>query len=207
MLRHRQGGARIYDSSEACGSFVDRTSELRENTSVWNSRLESVLAVDSTLVNISAVNSFIAHTFATNAFIADCPIIACELIAGGTILRSEVTGVSRISGGVIEDSRIKDLTFTGGHLLGIDFDGQQGYVSRGLWTRPPRILKFDGLTITESVVDENGLNVFCGCFEFPVSHWFKCGDRYGKTLGLSKTEVAEIRRVLHSWCSHSVAVG
>ena len=199
MLRHRTGSGKLFDSSEAHDSLVDKHSELHKGASVWHSEIRKSLIVDSSVVHSRVHNSFIHSSFISNTAIVDCPLIAAELLAGGFIYRSEVRGKSRISGGLIEDCHIKSLTMLGGHLIGFEWDAREGYVSRGTWLRPPRQLLFDGLTITESVIDQNGLNLFCGCFEYSASHWLKCGDRYGAVLGLSPEEVDRIRQTIYEW--------
>lgn len=200
MLRSRSGSGKIYDSSEANQSFVDRHTSLHDDSSVWGSEIRGSLITDSTICHSQIKNSFVTSSFVTNAVIIDSPLIATELVAGGFILRSSVTGASRISGGEIVDSDVKNLTLLGGRLVGLDFDAREGYISRGIWARPPRIEVIgEGLTITESVTDENGLNLYCGCFEFPAHRWLKIGERYGKSLGLSVAQVDEIRQIIYSW--------
>lgn len=199
MLRHRQGSGKLYDSSEALASFVNRSSELHNGTSVWASEIRESLIVDSTIVHSQILNSFIASSFVSNTSVIDSPLVATELLAGGLILRSSIKGRTRVLDGEIIDCSISNLTLLGGTLSGFEWDAREGYVSRGTWLRPPRQLLFDGLTITESVIDQNGLNLFCGCFEYPASHWLKCGDRYGKALGLTPKEVDRIRHTIYEW--------
>jgi ADP-glucose pyrophosphorylase len=196
FLTHCNGKGLIDSSSEACSlSLIDKDSILLNETSVWSSivrkcRIENSLICSSIIENSTVINSTITGGKIVDSF------IETELVTDfASINNSSVTGKCRIAQtAYLENVQIANATVTGNARLinwqGL-FDGREGYISKGIWHRPPKTLVVgDGLTITESV---EGF-AYCGCYEFPITKWLKIGERYGKKLGLSVGQVDEIRQ-------------
>lgn len=202
FLRHKRGSGRIDSSSEACAfSLVDKNSILSEKTSVFSSAIKNSRIKNSLVCGAIVEDSIVENTIVTGGRISWGSAVECEMVADyAEIINSVVAGASRIvHTAYLENVCLKNLTVSGDARL-IDwtnqfFDGREGYISRGEWRRPPRILRLEkGLTVTESVPGF----AYCGCYEFEIPRWLKIGDRYGKKLGLTLEVVEQIRQFLHS---------
>ena len=191
------------ETSEACAfSVIDRASTIRKKSSVWSSSVSGSEVCRSQVISSIITKSLVTDSLITGGMIENSHISSAELVADFALIKNSFVGTkSRIvHTAYLENVKVENLTVSGdARLVGWHnkevFDGREGYISRGLWTRPPKILRLPaGLTITESVPSF----AFCGCREFAISHWLKIGDRYGKTLGLSPEDVARIRQFLIS---------
>lgn len=202
FLRHKRGGGKIDETSEACAhSLVDRDSVLTDKTSVFSSAIKNSRIKNSRVCGAIVEDATVENSLITGGRISWGSAVSCELVADfAEIVNSVVLGASRIvHTAYLENVLLKNLTVSGNaRLINWDtefFDGCEGYISRGEWRRPPRILRLEkGLTITESI---EGF-VFCGCRELEIAHWLKVGSRYGAKLGLSPDEVSQIREFLHT---------
>jgi hypothetical protein len=208
-LRHKKGSGRIFDGSEACErSVLDRTSEISGKTSIWQSKIIDSCVVDSVVSDAVIKHSWVHNSDVRGGIIMDS-VVACELVAGNVrITDSQVLGKARIAhAAVLRNVRVRDLTVKGNAQL-LDwpdevFDGCQGYVARGVWTRPPRVVRLSfGVTVTESTDDQ----AFVGCKEYPIHYWFLIGDRIGRARGWDTRKVDAVRRILESWITHPIPV-
>ncbi len=203
-LRHKKGGGGLIDeTSEACASStVNRGSRLTNRSSVWSSVIWNSIISGSIVTDAEISDSTVEDSIVTGGHIIRGSLVSCELVTGKAVIdNSTVLGESRIAhGAYLENVGFKNLTVTGSARLcnwnpTELFDGQHGYISRGIWERPPQILYLEGdLTITESVPGF----AYCGCYEFPIEKWLRCGSRYGAQLGLLVSDVARIREFLIS---------
>lgn len=201
-LRHKNGGGKIFDNSEVCEkSFADRLSVIRDESSVWSSRLEASEISAALVTNSVVKNSVIIAADVTGGMI-ERSIIACELITGNVRIKNcQILGKSRIvHSASCENVKFKNLTVKGNARLenweqaeDDCFDGFHGYVSRGVWKRPPRVFRIsDGITITESIAGF----AYVHCREFPISHWLKIGNRYGAVCGWTKEQITACRKIM-----------
>lgn len=205
-LRHSRGSGRLYDTSEACEqSFIDRESKISNHSGIWHSKIIAS-EVSASIVSDSLIKHSTVHATDIRGGSIEWSILNCELIHGNVrIENSVISGKSRIAGrAVCQNVHFRDLTVKGSAVL-MDwpdtvFDGGHGYVSRGVWQRPPRVVRlpFD-VTVTESVTDESGLYAYVACREFPVERWLRIGDRYGRQRGWTPSQVDAVRQVLLSW--------
>jgi hypothetical protein len=198
-LRHTNGGARIFDNSEICElSSADRLTEVRDDSSVWMSHIRASRIIGSTVSDSTIDSAWIENSEIHRAHIG-FSVVAAEFVGcGASVFNSRVTGRSRVvHDAKLSNVRIHDLTVKGRAVLRDwppdTFDGCQGYISRGVWTRPPRIRRLSfGVTVTESV---DGC-AFVACREYPISYWFTIGDRIGRSQGWSTAQIDEVRRFL-----------
>jgi hypothetical protein len=201
-LRHKNGNGKIFDNSEVCErSTTDRVTQVSGDSGVWTSDIRGSRIINSTVTDSVVTNSWVENSEVHNAKIG-FSVIAAELVtSGATIFNSKVLGRSRVAhDAVLKNVRIRDLTVKGDALL-MDwpddvFDGCQGYISRGVWRRAPRVIRLDfGVTITESVPGY----AYVACREHSIDHWFVAGDRIGKAQGWTYAQVDQVRRVLEVW--------
>jgi hypothetical protein len=202
-LRFKNGSGKLFDVSEACErSYVDRTSEIKADSSVWSSRIIDSQITGSVVSNAIVKHSTISYSVVHGGVIEDSNIV-CEYIGGNVrIIDSDVLGKSRIAhSAVIQNARFCDLTVKGKAVIkdwpeGVVIEGHHGYITSGIWTRPPRIVRmpFD-VTVTESVEGR----AFVACYEFPIDRWLRIGDRYGKAQGWTPEQVDMVRQALLSF--------
>jgi hypothetical protein len=206
-LRHKNGNGRIFDISEVCErSFLDRSSFVQKESSVWLSKITGSQISGSIISNSVIRDSWIENSDIRGGHIVSS-VVACELIVGNPrITRSQILGRTRIAHTTqIDNCRFRDLTVFGSAVLqnwpDESFDGCQGYISRGLWKRPPRVkrLAWD-VTLTESVPGF----AYVGCREHSIQHWFVAGDRIGRAQGWSYSQIDEVRRFLEDLVSHQI---
>lgn len=198
-LRFPNGGAKLYDDSECCPfSIATKRSIIHRHSSVWSSQIADSRISGSTITNAKIKNSFIRQTLVAGGEIENS-IIRCEIVTGNAEVKNcKVLGASRIAHQAqLKNVKIKNLTVQGEAILEDwfneeVFDGCYGYLSRGIWQRPPQILRLSGLTITESIPGF----AYCGCYEYEISHWLKIGEKYGEVYGLTPFEVDQIRQFL-----------
>lgn len=201
-LRHKNGGARLFDLSEACErSYAGRHSEICEESSVWNSRIESSRIESSLVTNSVIKNSRIIASNITGGIIENS-FISCELITGRARIKNcQILGKSRVAHDAHADSvNFKNLTVKGTAVLrnwpqeiGEIFDGRHGYISRGVWERPPRIFCVSAhITITESVPGF----AFVQCREYSIGHWLKIGRRYGAACNWTPDAIKTALKVM-----------
>ena len=202
-LRHKNGKGKIFDQSEVCEkSFADYCSEIREDSSIWNSRIIGSRIESSLITNSVIKNSVVIASNITGGIIEENSIISCELITGNVRIKNcQILGKSRVAqAAVCENVKFKNLTVKGTARLkdweqtdDDCFDGFHGYVSRGVWTRPPRIFRIsEEITITESVFGF----AFVQCREYSLEHWLKVGKRYGERCGWTQTEITKALRII-----------
>lgn len=214
-LRHGRGNGRLFDTSEACDrSYVDRASSIRNDAGIWHSKIIASEISRSVVSDASIKHSTIESTDVRGGTI-EWSAVNCELIQGNArIVGCEIYGKARIvQRAVCRNVRLKDLTVKGSAELhdwpqddGAVFDGCQGYVSRGEWLRPPRVVRLPfNVTVTESVTDELGLWAFVACREFLAERWLRIGDRYGRSQGWSPAQVDAVRQILTNWLETPLA--
>jgi len=202
-LRHKNGGGRVFDLSEICEkSYLCRRSEIREESSIWNSRIESSRIESSLVTNSVIKNSCVLASDITGGIIENS-VISCELVTGNVRLKNcQIYEKSRIAhGAVCENVKFKNLTVKGSAVLkqwnqteSEIFDGHHGYVSRGVWERPPRVWRVsDTITVTESTAGF----AFVHCRELPLEHWLKIGNRYGAACNWTSAEIKTVRKIMH----------
>ena len=201
-LRHKNGGGKIFDISEACEkTFVCPRSEIRDASSVWQSKITgSKITQESVITNSVIRNSTVLASTVTGGIIENS-LISCELVQGNVrIAGCQVLGKSRIAhSAYLRNASFKNLTVKGNAQLldwhndeAIDF--HHGYCSRGVWRRPPRVFRVsETITITESV---SGF-AFVHCREFPIEHWLRVGNRYGKACNWTPEEILTARKIFH----------
>ena len=205
-LRHHRGSGRLLDTSEACEhSFIDRESSISNHSGIWHSKIISS-QVSASVISDASIKYSAVYSTDVRGGIIESSLLNCELVHGNPrIERCEIYGDSRIvERAVCQNVRFKDLTVKGSAVLK-DWpedviDGGHGYVSRGTWLRPPRVVRlpFD-VTVTESITDGTGLYAYVACREFPVMRWLRIGDRYGRQRGWTPDQVDAVRQVLLSW--------
>lgn len=202
-LRHTFGSGKLFDSSEACErSHVDRLSEICDESSVWNSRITGSRIEASLVTNAVVKNSVVIASDVTGGIIENS-LISCELITGNVRLKNcRITGKTRVAHrAFLSGVSIRNLTVKGTAILGDwhqqedeVFDGCHGYVSRGVWLRPPRVFSISPtITVTESV---RGF-AYVHCREYPIEKWLRIGRRYGAKCGWTAEEVKAVRKVMH----------
>ena len=198
-LRHPNGSGKLYDCSECdLVSIATKKSVIHHSSSIWESRIIESRISGSTVTNAEIVNSFVKKTLVAGGRIQDS-IVNCEIVQGAAeIKNSKILGASRIAHKAeVVNVKIKNLSVQGTAILkdwqnNEIFDGLFGYLSRGLWLRPPKVLRLSNLTITESIPGF----AYCGCYEYEIEHWLKIGDKYGQIYGLTPLEVDTIRQFL-----------
>lgn len=209
FLHHKNGHGKIFDNAEACpASFIDKTSELLgERCSVFDSVIKDSEIKDSLVVRcVVEESSLLKNTKAIGTRLTHC-FIEGELIATkGTMENSVILEASRVTGQArCSNVEFKNLTVWGKAVLldwkqptGEVFDGLRGYISRGVWRRPPRVIRLDcDLTLTESVPGF----AWVGCYERSLDDWFKFGDKLGETFGITPEDVEQIRMFFKSLSS------
>ena len=201
-LRHQNGNGRVYDDSEICEvSIATAKSNIKSHSSVWSSKIIDSTISGSTITNAVINRSVIRQTLVSGGCIENS-IVKCEIVTGNAeISNCKVLGASRIAHNAkLSNVAIKNLTVKGEavlenwHIKDV-FDGCFGYVSHGIWQRPPKLKRLDcGFTVTESVPGF----AYVGCYQYEILHWLKIGDKYGKVFGLKCFEVEEIRQFLRN---------
>lgn len=202
-LAHRNGRGRIFDESEACSrSYVDRESQVSDDSSIWASRIEHS-RIFSTVVSDSVIkNSWIRASEIHRAEILNS-IIACEFVGtGAQVDRCTVLGKSRIANNAVcHNVRFRDLTVKGPAVLcdwpqteDETFDGSHGYILRGTWPHPPQIFKVSPtITLTEGVCGF----VVIHCREYEINHLLRIGHRLGRASGWTPDEIKTVRKIAH----------
>lgn len=198
-LRHPKGNGKLYDCSECdLVSIATQKSVIHRSSSVWESRIIDSRISGSTVTNAEIVGSFVKKTLVAGGRIINS-VVNCEIVQGrAEINDAKILGASRIAHDAeVVNVKFKNLSVQGTAVLkdwkNVEiFDGLFGYLSRGLWLRPPKILRISGLTITESIPGY----AYCGCYEYEIAHWLKIGDKYGQVYGLTPFEVDQIRQFL-----------
>jgi hypothetical protein len=205
FLRHPNGNGKIYgDNAEVCPQTTLKKSDVFGECLIWQSIIQNSQVENSDIYNAHIVNSQIIGSLITGGFISDS-FINCELVTGNAqIFNSKLYGLCRIgNSAIIHDSKISNLTVRGNAEVNFSnnssdfesFDGQRGYVSRGTWTRPPKVKRFDfGITVTESVDDF----AFVGCREMKISTWLKGRHRFGKACGWDIHQIDAVAEFLSS---------
>jgi hypothetical protein len=158
-LRHKNGNGRIFDISEVCErSFLDRSSFVHKESSVWLSKITGSQISGSIISNSVIRDSWIENSDIRGGHIVSS-VVACELIVGNPrITRSQILGRARIAHTTqIDNCRFRDLTVFGSAVLqnwpDELFRWMPGlHISRGLWARPPRVQAVSAwdVTLTES---------------------------------------------------------
>lgn len=206
-LRHKHGHGRIYDTSEVDErSYLDRESRVYNDSSIWQSKIERSEVWNSRISDAVVKDSSVRNSDIRGGMV-NWSVLELELIVGNVRINDcEIYGKSRIANNAeLHKVSFKDLTVKGNARLRDwpdeeIFDGCHGYITRGLWLKPPRVVRLDfDVTITESVVDERGPCAFVACYEFPIHRWLKIGERYGKTRGWNPEQVDQVRQVLLQW--------
>ncbi len=194
-------GGKIYGYGEACErSRVCRLSEISDLSSVWESDISGSLIIGSTVVKSLIKNSLVINTLVSSgANICDSVIKAEAVTGSAEISHSVILENSRVShNAVVRFCRFKNLTVKGDAVLNWKndriFDGASGYISRGVWYRPPKIFKVsEHLTVTESV---KGF-AYVHCREYPIDFLLKIGNRLGRSQNWSNAQIKAVRRILH----------
>lgn len=206
FLRNRRGNGKIYDNSEVCcASVLDKFSEVKGDSSVWDSNI-----YNSRVINSTVTRTILRNCFAINSYLsgiqAEYSVFACELASTRSpIINSHILDHSRVTGfASCENVKFKNLTVCGTAQLKdwrlelddegneIVFDGLKGYISAGVWERPPRVIRVGDMTITEG---RDGF-AYVGCRERRVSEWLERGKRLGKVFGMTETEISEVAEFL-----------
>lgn len=200
-LRHNRGGGRLFDESEACErSFVDRASVIKDESSVWQSKIVASKIIEQSVVTNAVIERSIVAATVFSGGTARDSLIACELVSGNVrIENSRVTGKSRVCHTArLFNVRVKNLTVKGNARL-IDWgdkeiDFHHGYISRGIWRRPPRVFRVSAtITVTESVPGF----AFVHCRELPLTKWLRIGNRYGAACNWTRDEILATRKIFH----------
>lgn len=193
----------MHDISEAdAKSYVDRDSDIRDDSSIWRSKIIASQVTESVVSGSVIEGSHIAFSNVHGAYIENSEI-AAEFIGENTrILNCSIFGKSRVTNGAFcRNVKFKDLTVSGSARL-IDwnqeaddvFQGHHGYISRGLWTRPPRVFCVSPtITVTESVPGF----AFMHCRERSIEFWIKAGHRYGAACGWTADQILAVRKIMH----------
>lgn len=200
-LRHKNGGGKIFDADVCAETFLDRKSVVYQNSDVVQSRIINSQIHDAVIVRSRIEDCLIAGTTITNADIFKSQI-ACDVVLGDVVIKNSIlSGETRVTGrAIILRSNVRDFLITGTACLdGVIIDnGLFGRVSRGTWTRSPRIQRFEDLavTVTESV---KGF-AFVGCQEKPLKFWFnRGGARFGRANGWTNEQIERLRDLLNDW--------
>lgn len=198
-IRHKSGGGKIFDDSEVCErSHLSRDSEVSLSSGVWESDIISSRIINSTVTHAEIYQSVIKNTLVSGGRVENS-VLACELIEGNAFIKnSHVFGKSRVAHSArLKNVKIRNLTVKGNAELiewADEFDGHHGYITSGVWTRPPRVfLVSNKITVTESTDKK----AFVHCREFPIEHWLRCGNRYGRLRGWTLAEIKTVRKIMH----------
>lgn len=198
-LTHKNGRGHLYELSEAHNSYVDRDSVVTDEGSIWRSKVTRSLIRGSLVSDAVIEHSSILFTDIHGAVIRDS-VIACEFVGqNARISGCEITGKSKVSAAVCENVRFSNLTVTGAQTVLRDWpaevvEGAHGYITRGVWTSPPRIFRISpNITLTEGVPGF----AFVHCHEYEIKHLLKIGRRLGRQARWTADEVLAVRRVLH----------
>lgn len=200
-LRHKSGG-KCFDLSEACDrSIVDRLSEIRDASRVWESKIINSKICGESIVSGSVIKNSVVAASTVHGGIIENSTVCCEMIQGNVrIENSHVLGESRVvHTAILRNVKFKNLTVTGRARL-LDWsakdpiDFHNGVITRGVWRRPPKVFRIsNAITITEGVPGF----AFAHCREMALTRWLKVGTRYGKKCGWSDSEILAARKIFH----------
>lgn len=203
-LRHKNGNGSLYDMCEAdAETYLNRSSELREETETFEANITDSIITNSFVFKARIHNSIISNSLITGPADIHNSTINCDSIAGTpSIDYSSLSGACRVWGNpAIYNVSIKDLSVFGNAALIGDWsmDGEFGRIGVGIWTRPPRVHRFNELsiTLTESIPGY----AYVGCRLHKLSWWFQIGDRIGKAAGWHQRFIDQTRALFHEWNS------
>lgn len=205
-LRHQNGSGSLYDQCEAdAATFLSKHSELKAESEAFEARIEDSIVSNSLIYKAHIHRSIVSNSLITGACQIFNSSIDCETIVGTpSIDYSMLSGKTRIWGNpLIYNVSIKDLSVFGDACLIGEWsmEGKLGRIGLGVWTRPPRVVRYDDLqiTITESVPGY----AYIGCRLHPLSWWFKIGDKIGKAAGWTAYQVQRTRELFQVWSLES----
>ncbi len=206
FLRHKNGNGKVWGLTADIDrdSFLDKSSNLFDDSDVWQSRIiDTTIAFDSKVRNSVLLHSKVGSQYFESE-ITDSRL-KYSFIEGGKVLGAVVNNSYVSQNCVVKGGYLENCHLTGSVVIenqpilkNVRLYGQMR-IGYGTWERTPRYLHLKTDTIDCGVTESSDGYAYIGCQRKKIKDWLKGAKRYSAIAGWNEEMTETVIKQLQEW--------